>query len=374
MAPRGRRTRRGRAALAAGALAVAGLVAASPPTVAGTTTAEPVVEDLTGPRGVAVGPAGRVVFTEIDGSFSQLTTRGKAAGEVTELGEVPATYIAPALAMAGRGQTFLLTAGGPPGSGGGTLYRWNPGAGVRAVADVTAYQQHDPDPFNVELTPEESNPFGVAVLPDGSALVVDAAGNDLLRVHPDGSIVTVARIKPRTVPVPEGLPDTVSDPLGNPVEVPPAGTLVESEGVPTAVAVGPDGAYYVGELRGFPATPGTSQVWRIAPGTVGAVCDPAAPHTGACQVHADGFTSIVGLDAARDGSLYVVELSKASWIGMQLGRSPVGSLYRLAPDGGARTELVPGELILPGGVAVSKEGTVYVTHSVFGPGVVAGLG
>ena len=43
------------------------------------------------------------------------------------------------------------------------------------------------------------------------------------------------------------------------------------------MTVGSDGYWYVGELRGFPATPGTSEIWRIKPGTVGAVCDPEKP-------------------------------------------------------------------------------------------------
>ena len=57
------------------------------------------------------------------------------------------------------------------------------------------------------------------------------------------------------------------------------GTILPSEAVATSVTVGADGFYYVGELRGFPATPGQSQVWRIAPNSVGALCDPEARAT-----------------------------------------------------------------------------------------------
>jgi hypothetical protein len=89
-------------------------------------------------------------------------------------------------------------------------------------------------------------------LTDGTVLVADAAGNDLLRVWPNGTIKTV-RIKPRTVAVPPGLPPTD----------PPAGTLMPSDGVATSITVGSDGYYYVGEVRGFPTTPGKSQIWWI---------------------------------------------------------------------------------------------------------------
>jgi sugar lactone lactonase YvrE len=148
------------------------------------------------------------------------------------------------------------------------------------------------------------------------------------------------------------------------------GPPVPSEGVATSVTVGADGYYYVGELRGFPATPGTSQVWRIAPDSVDAVCDPEAPASGACQRYADGFTSIVALGSGPDGSIYVVELVKQSWLQWEAGLvdPPIGGLFRIPPGGGAPTELAVDQLILPGGVAVAHDGTVHVTAPVFGPG------
>ena len=38
------------------------------------------------------------------------------------------------------------------------------------------------------------------------------------------------------------------------------------QSVPTCVAVGPDGALYVGELTGWPYQVGKARIWRIAPG------------------------------------------------------------------------------------------------------------
>jgi hypothetical protein len=354
----------------AAAVTVGALIVGAAPAAVGASGLVPVVEGLDGPRGVAVGPAGRVVYAESDGSFSQLTTKGRHAGSVTRLGQVPQQFLAPAVDVGGRGQTFVLTVAGEPGTGAATLYRWTPGKGVRAVADIAAYQHTDPDPYDLEGDAQESNPYGVAALPDSSALVADAAGNDLLRVYPDGRIVTVARLKPRVVPVPEELPDEFD---GQPL--PPGGTPIPSEAVATSVTVGADGYWYVGELRGFPATPGTSQVWRIAPGSVNAVCDPEARTTGACRRYADGFTSIVDLGAGRVGSLYVVELVKRSWLQWELGLAdPVGGLFRIPPGGGAPVELAAGELVLPGGVDVAKDGTVYVTWPIFGEGTLARVG
>ena len=327
----------------------------------------PVVVDLNGPRGVAVGPLGLIAYAEGDGSFSAVLTKGPFAGTLLPLGSVPATYIAPSIAMGHFGQTYVLVAGGPPGAA--TLYKLVPGSDTpRAVANIAAYQQTDPDPYNVADDPTESNPFGVATLPDGSVLVSDAAANDLLRVYRDGRIVTVARLKPRTVLVPDG------------VQGPPPGSPFLSEAVATSVAVGADGYYYVGELRGFPATPGTSQVWRIAPNSVNAVCDPEQPRRGRCQRYADGFTSIVALGAGDDGSIYVVELSKKSWLQYEMDHqnNNVGGLFRIPPGGGKARELAEGQLILPAGVAVDGSKTVYVTGPVFasedeggGPGSVS---
>jgi hypothetical protein len=326
----------------------------------------PLVVDLNGPRGVTVGPLGLVGYAEGDGSFSALVTKGPFAGTLLSLGSVPPTYIAPSLAMGHFGQTYVLTAGGPPGTGAATLYKWLPGANSpRAIADIAAYQATDPDPYNLADDPGESNPFNVAVLPDGSVLVSDAAANDLLRVFRNGKIVTVARLKPRVVKVPDELPDTD--------EFPPAGTRLPSEAVATSVTVGADGYYYVGELRGFPATPGKSQVWRIKPDSVNAVCDPEAPRRGACQRYADGFTSIVALGAGDDGSIYIVELVKQSWLQWELGLAdpPVGGLFRIPRGGGPAQELAADQLILPAGVAVAGSKTVYVTGPVFGPGALS---
>jgi hypothetical protein len=319
-----------------------------------------VLAGLNGPRGLAVGPAGRLIYAEGDGSISEMLARGRNAGTTRLLNTVPENFIAPSLATDG-GQIFVLTAAGAPGSGAATLYRVTNGK-VRALADIAAYQATDPDPYNLTGPPEESNPFGVAALPDGSVLVSDAAANDLLRVYPNGDIVTVARLKPRVVAVP---PE-----LGGPPNFPPGGTMLPSEGVATSVTVGADGFYYVGELRGFPATPGKSQIWRIAPESVNALCDPAAPNTGNCRRYADGFTSIVDLAAGSDGSIYAVELVKKSWLQWENGLAdpPIGAVLRIPPGGGTPTELAPNQLLLPSGIAVADDGAVYVSTPIFGPG------
>jgi hypothetical protein len=324
-----------------------------------------VTEGLEGPRGVDNIGRGRTLVAESDGTFSLVKERRGKKAKVIELGNVPATGIAPAVAMGRHGNVWILTTVGEPDTvGHSTLYRWRHGWDEpKAVKDIAAYQAKDIDPHDLEGLPEESNPYDVVALRDGSVLVADAAGNDVLRIWKNGKTKTVARLMPRTVEVPEELPDT--DPEGNPL--PPAGTPIPAEAVATSVTVGADGYWYVGELRGFPATPGTSQIWRIKPGSEGARCNPENPDRGRCHLYADGLTSIVDLDGTRKGIL-ALSLSKQSWLQMELETpgAEIGGLFLVRKNGHVR-ELAKNQLVMPGGVDAGKRG-IYVTSPIFGPG------
>lgn len=364
------RLTRGRAAAVAGSvvaslLAVAPAVSGiAPAAAAGDPPSAPVartVADISGPRGLDIGPAGTLLASRANGSFGLVPRSGEDRGTFIRLGRVPASFLAPAVDMNARGQVFVLTVGGPEGArGAGTLYRWTEEDGRTKLADIQAYQATDPDPFDIEDNPGESNPYGVAALRNGGALVADAAGNDLLRVSPNGTITTVARVMPRTVKVPGGLGD----------EAPPAGTPMPSEAVVTSVTVGADGYYYIGELRGFPATPRTSQIWRVDPDAVGAVCNPRRPNQGLCTRVAGDLTSVVGLQAGPGGSLFVVELAKKGWLKAESGdpADAVGRVLMISHDRDVRREFARGEVVMPGDVAVSRAGRVFVTSPIFGPG------
>ena len=339
-----------------------------PARAAGVTT---VTHDLNGPRGVDAVSKRKILVTQADGTFSKVVRRLDAPAKVVDLGKVPDTGLAPAIAQGRHGTVWILTgAGGEPGGpvvpGSATLYKWRPGwAAPKAFKNIAAYQSRHPDPYDLENNPTDSNPYGLAALADGSVLVADAAGNDLLRVKPNRRVQEVAMLKPRTVPVPAGLS---SGPDGPPL--PPAGTMIPSEAVATSVTVGTDGFWYVGELRGVPATPGTSQIWRIKPYTKGNVCDPVHPRRGHCKRWKDGLTSIVDLAPGHRG-IYALELSKKSWLQMESGGpgSDIGALLFVHRVHGRKvvTELAKDQLHMPGGVDTFKAAK-FVTAPVFGPG------
>jgi hypothetical protein len=367
------------AILSSAACALALAASAVPASAHSGGTLKTIAEGFDGPRGVATVRPGTTLVSETDGTINVVHEHRRAPATVRELTSVPATF-APAVARGHDGTVYIVTgaAGGPPEEGAppvseevleasNTLFKWRPGwAKPKVLANIGAYQAEDPDPYDLEDTPEESNAFGVVALRNGNVLVADAAGNDLLRVTPRGHVSTVAVLKPRTVEVPEG--------AGGP-EGPPAGAMLPAEAVPTSVTVGSDGYFYVGELRGFPATPGTSQIWRIKPGSTDAVCDPEKPFKGACKRYADGLTSVVDLAAGPHGSIYALTLSKLSWLAFetQVPGAEIGGLFKVSRWGHHVRELAKDQLTLPGGVDTDYFGRIYVAGPVFGPGTLSRL-
>jgi sugar lactone lactonase YvrE len=125
--------------------------------------------------------------------------------------------------------------------------------------------------------------------------------------------------------------------------------MLSMDAVPTAVALGPDGNYYVGQLTGFPFPVGGASIFRVPAGG------------GTPEVFATGFTHIVDLTFAPDGSLLVVEIAKNGLLGAFIFGDWTGALIRVAPDG-TQTEIASTGLFAPGGVAVGPDGALYVTN------------
>jgi hypothetical protein len=205
-----------------------------------------------------------------------------------------------------------LAATQPEWAGFGRLVHVAASGEWRFVADIAAYEASaNPDPRIVD-----SNPYGVLATA-GRTVVADAGGNSLLRVSANGDISLLAVMPP----------------------VPEATT---HDAVPTSIAVGPDGAYYVGELTGVPFIDGAAGVYRIEPGG-----DP--------EVLYGGFKTIIDIAFDADGDLYVLQHATGA-----RGAAGPGVLLRIAPDGTRTTVL--GGLDRPTSVAVGSDGGVFVTN------------
>jgi sugar lactone lactonase YvrE len=173
---------------------------------------------------------------------------------------------------------------------------------VRPVADISAIERtRDPDGQGVD-----SNPYAVLALP-GRQLVADAAGNTLLEVRNGHARVFAV------------LPDHDGH-----------------QSVPTSLAVGPRGTIYVGDLNGL--NPGTARVWHLSA-------------SGRVLGWVGGFTTVTGVAAGRDGSLYVSELFAGGAAG------PPGQVTRVLANGQRVQYPVP----FPAGLAVDRHHHLYVS-------------
>ncbi|MEY2583641.1 MAG: hypothetical protein QOE09_3490 [Ilumatobacteraceae bacterium] len=319
--------------------------------------AEVLLTDLSSPKGLAVTPQrdlaiGQGALADPSGAGPVLiyNRHGSAAGTVTPITE-PANLIDIAVSPTdGTGWAIV--------GDGSLVHQLNDGT-IVPVANIPAYQAGDPDPVDQESTPTDSNPYGLAIAPNGDALVADAAGNDLLRFTPEGVGSTMARFDVETLS---------TDQAGDPT-LPPT---IDAEAVPTTVTVGPDGAFYVGELKGFPFRVGSSHIWRIKPDADGAWCSTNAPDpTHSCRVYASGYTAIQDIVFNKNNHrLYVYELAADGVLAFEAGFAPGGVfppavLLEVTRKGSHehRTELAAGQLSQPGGVVVAG-GHVYVTDGI----------
>ena len=330
------------------ALAVPLAAAAAPP--------QPVMTGLDNPRGLAVGPEGALYVAEAGrggpgacvpqpdgpgtrcygatGAISRLW-RGQQERIATGLPSIAAqpagdTAAGPQhISFQGRGGLFVTigcscnkstpTGALLDGLGFGYLRHVSASGNSKALVDLAAYEASaNPDGAQID-----SNPFGLLALP-GHRLATDAGGNSLLDVAANGHVSTVA---------------TFARVGGGP--------FGPRDAVPTGVALGPDGAYYVPALTGFPFTAGTAAVYRVVPGQ--------AP-----TVYASNLTMLTDLAFAADGSLYVLE--HASGIpGVPFPFAGPGSLRKVPAGGGASSTLVAGGLPRATGLVIGADGALYVS-------------
>lgn len=200
----------------------------------------------------------------------------------------------------------------------------------KQVADIAGFEAAE----NPDLGHLDSNPNSLAATHRGF-MVADAGGNSVVFTQLDGRVSLVTTFPEQLVDAPPFL------------GLPP-GSKMPAESVPTSVVRGPDGAFYVGELTGFPFQKGAARVWRLRPGH-----DP--------EVFASGFTNIIDIGFAGR-TLYVLEIAHNGL----LSGDPTGALIRVDRDGGKHLVMSDG-LIMPGGLALFG-GAAYVSNCGVCPG------
>ncbi|HEX6126702.1 MAG TPA: ScyD/ScyE family protein [Pyrinomonadaceae bacterium] len=338
-------------------------------TRAGGQTFSVIATDLENPRGLDFGPDGALYVAEAgsggagpcgpgpegdrcfgqSGAVTRIDLRRgfaeRVASELPSLASPDGSFATGVhdVSFRGLGNAYLTTgfAGDPAermiffGEAGGNfarLARMNPAGMFELVKDLGDYEAAN-NPTGDEV---DSNPYGVLSLA-GRQVFADAGGNALNQVTARGRISTLATFPDRLVLAPPFL------------ELPP-GTLIPMDTVPTSVAQGRDGAFYVGQLTGFPFPVDDANIYRV-------------PEDGGDPVvYAGGFTAVIDVTFGPDGSMYVLELAKNGLLAAFIDGDWTGALIRVTPNG-ARTELGIGMLTAPGGVAVGADGTIYVTNN-----------
>jgi hypothetical protein len=336
-------------AFAAAALAIPAAAQAAAP--------EPVMTGLDNPRGLAFGPEGALYVAEAGkggggvcvpapdgngtrcyGATGAISRRWRGSQERIATG-LPSVAGQPAgdtaagpqhISFQGRGGLYVTIGCScnrrDPATGAlldrlgfGYLMHVSASGHAKTLVDVAGYESTvNPDGMQID-----SNPYGLLALP-GHRLVTDAGGNSLLDVTAEGSVSTVATFP--KVPGPFGLRDAV----------------------PTDVVVGPDGAYYVSTLTGFPFTTGTASVYRVVPGQ--------AP-----TAYATGLTQVTDLAFAPDGSLYTLQHATATFPGPPIVPfAGPGAIRKVPPGGGPSSTLVAGGLPRATGLVVGGDGALYV--------------
>jgi hypothetical protein len=291
------------------ALAAAGLAAGLATTPA--QAPGPLIQGLAGPLAISVDDGKIYVAQSFGGMLSRYGTDG--SGGKTLYQRKPKVEIG-AVQAAGPGTLFAVTGKNADGKFAKLKHRASDGT-VTTRADLRGFERRfNPDghvTYNfrdigatcAKKVPEEvggasykgivdSHPYATAMMADGTAVVADAAGNDIITVSPSGFRTEIA-----TLP---GQPVRVSKALAGQFGLPgcTVGHNFWFEPVPTDVEVH-GGMLYVSVLPGGPEDPSLGARGRVY--TVD-------PDTGDATLIGKGFAGATDLAVSPKGKVYVTEL------------------------------------------------------------------
>lgn len=274
---------------------------------------------------VALGPAKPTVLATrlVSTAYPGGSNANGVQGVVARKGVVHAVFISPEfIGKGGSGVCCRSDVKGPLRDAAmrqlGNLMRVGPGGTLTKIADIDDFEF-----ANNPVNDPNSNPYAVAIDRDGTFVIADAAANSLVRADKKGRVRLIAAF------------DNIT----------PGPSNVRTEAVPTGVAVGPDGNYYVSLLAG--QHPTFARILQVTP-------------AGVIRTIADGFTSLAGIAVAPGGTVYATQLLN-------------GGIVRVTPDPERPGRFMPpvtlyqGQLVSPTGLAIGPDGWLYVSvDSIFG--------
>lgn len=312
-----------------------------------TTAAGPA--NLAWPTGVSAGPDGSLYVS--DGSNSSRIWRVLPDGSVT--------------AFAGAGGRGYSGDGGPA-----LLARFNEPQGLALAADGSLYvadtfnhciRKIDPagiittvagngaPGFSGDGGPASaarlSQPYAVAIGPDGSVYIADRNNYRVRRIGTDGLMTTVAGI---------GFIGYGNQHHGNGGPASLAG--LED---PKAVAVGPDGKLFIGNSIVVRMVETNGIISTVA--GIGGNCGGGCYSGDGGPATAAQLNSVDGLAVGPDGSLYIAEgnqvVRQVDPTGIIVTIAGSGGVYGFSGDGGPATQA---RLHLPVGAAIGPDGSLFI--------------
>ncbi len=209
--------------------------------------------------------------------------------------------------------------------------------------------------------PFDSNPYDIQALGPENALVVDAGANALLELDSTGTGEVIAvfpdeLVSTENIKTLAGCPGSGAPFCGFPDEMP-------AQAVPTSVAIGADGSYYVGELKGFPGPTGESNIWQIDPSASNTTC----PSVDCVKLFDGSFTSIIDL-AFHDGRLYVAEMDEQSWAAVEIFQGGVGGTISSCDVVTKACEILRTGIPMLTAITFDGNGTLWASRNTLVPG------
>ncbi len=301
--------------------------------VGGPTATDGKCEQVPPPVGPYMGgPTGRI--SKIDASGQRSTVIDGLPSAVTGPGVGSDPSSVAAVAFLDGTFYYLLTGGGcshgNPDTPNG-VYTIDASGKPKLVADLDAFVKAHPvaKPNPGDFEPDGD--FYSMIAANGKLYVVEANHGELDEVDPaSGAINRIVDI-----------------------------SASQGHIVPTSLALGPDGAFYVGNLTPAPFPDGSAVIFRIT-------------QDGKLDVFARGLTTVLGLAFDGQGRLYALESTTGNTQQPPFMVPGSGRVVRLGADGAQET--IATGLMFPTTILFGPDGNLYASNAGYGQGPTAGKG